>query len=133
MPDISKFSRRKTKFLDSTISLVFYDANYSMVTADLTKVPDFKKYKDREPSEIRSRCHSRCYKPKYDLVEKRSSTPDFTKGSTRKVSPLPDHMIDNKSRISMDILNEKMIIMNSSFFVTAPKSSSYQMSLSFNK
>lgn len=100
--------------------MIDYDAKYQSNKSQLGIVPKFEKYSSRNSQVIEHLTHSRSYKPSYNAVTRRVSTPNLNQGHEIKSSSLPKYMTENKSRIGLEVLNEKMLKMNKFNWVLRP-------------
>ncbi|CAG9323795.1 unnamed protein product [Blepharisma stoltei] len=113
-PDIGKARARDSKFLQEEV-FPTYNSSYKLISDDLGKVASFEKYSPRKPILLSHLTNMHGYKVNYGMVEKRVRSPDFKRTGSRpdSASPLPLYMKQMNSRASLNILNEKMLEMNS--------------------
>ena len=114
-PDIAKGKRGAQRPASVTgPSFNTYRASYTLVQSDLGKFcPDFSKQIGHQP--IQFPLHDLAYDRSFHLVEKRSTAPSFCPSQHRKTpqSVLPAFMCKGVSRLSLNILMDKGLEMNS--------------------
>lgn len=112
-PNIGKSTERKPLFMIKESS-PDYNPSFKLVTEDLGKVTNFEKYSGRKDMNGSYYKNTREYKPNYAFVEKRVTSPDFRKSSSRPTSaaPLPSYMVNTNWRAAIGLINEKSLEMN---------------------
>lgn len=112
-PNLGRGTERKPLFAVKKVS-PDYNPSFKLVKEDLGKVTSFEKYSARKNLSGKSYKDSREYNPNYAFVEKRVSSPDFKKTSSRptSASPLPSYMKNTTWRAAISLINEKSLEMN---------------------
>lgn len=116
-PSLAKSRPRDNKYLlNQTENSPSYEPSFKLVSDDLGKVAKFNNYNSHKPILLSHLINTRDYQINYGLIEKRVNIPDFTKTSPRTddSSPLPCFMQPINSRLGLEVINEKMLLMNSS-------------------
>lgn len=118
-PDMTKYRPRDYKYLQEEV-FPTYNSSYKLVSDDLGKVSNFDKYSPRKPILLSHLTNMYGYQVNYGMVERRVSSPDFKKTGARpeSASPLPLYMQKINSRASLNMLNEKMLEMNSAIDIS---------------
>ncbi|CAG9319013.1 unnamed protein product [Blepharisma stoltei] len=133
-PNISKSRPREYEYLKLAEYSPDYQPNYKLVTKSPGQAVKFENYIPHKPILLNHLTSTRNYHVKYGMVEKRVNSPNFNLMVSRpdSTSPLPLFMQQISSRVGLNVLNEKMLLMNSTIGPSQFSSPSRSPNLSVN-